>query len=74
MNVGIIIAIVFLLVYVIVLIRDKKVTKKERRTAYVLVLMVLGLSFLFMLHIPMNFIITFLNDTFGAISRMVVKV
>jgi hypothetical protein len=74
MDTGIIITIAALSIYLIVLIKGKHVTKKERNWIFLLILMTVGLSSFLMLNIPLNFIITFLNNTFGGLSRMVVNV
>ncbi|MCQ6279120.1 hypothetical protein [Bacillus sp. EB600] len=74
MDIGIIVVWLSLIGYIIIVLKAKIVEKKERKWVYFLVIATVGLSFLIMLNISLNIVISFLNNTFGGISRMVVNI
>lgn len=74
MDVGVILVWICLIGYLIIVIKTKIVNKKERKWVYVLVMAAIGFSLLIMFNISLNIVISFLNNTFGGISRMVVGV
>jgi membrane-associated HD superfamily phosphohydrolase len=74
MDIGIIVVWISLLGYMVMVYKGKKVEKKERKWAYLLVITAFVFSILIMLNISLNNIIGFLNHTFGGISRMVVNI
>lgn len=73
MIIGLIVIWVSMLVYVIVLFKQKLIHKKERKWVYLLIAIAMVLSILDSLHITLNFVVTFLNNSFGKISGMVVN-
>ena len=74
MDIGIIVVWLSLIGYLIITLKAKIVEKKERKWVYVLLIAAIGLSFLIMRNISLNIVISFLNNTFGGISRMVVNI
>jgi hypothetical protein len=74
MDIGIIVVWLSLIGYIIIVLNAKIVEKKERKWVYFLVIATIGLSFLIMLNISLNIVISFLNNTFGGFSRMVVNI
>ena len=74
MDIGIIVVWLSLIGYLIITLKAKIVEKKERKWVYVLVIAAIGFSFLIMRNISLNIVISFLNNTFGGISRMVVNI
>jgi hypothetical protein len=74
MDIGIIVVWLSLIGYLIITFKAKIVEKKERKWVYLLVIAAIGFSFLIMRNISLNIVISFLNNTFGGISRMVVNI
>lgn len=74
MDIGIIMVWLSLIGYLIITLKAKIVEKKERKWVYFLVIAAIGFSFLIMRNISLNIVISFLNNTFGGISRMVVNI
>ena len=74
MDIGIIVVWLSLIGYLIITLKAKIVEKKERKWVYFLVIAAIGFSFLIMRNISLNIVISFLNNTFGGISRMVVNI
>jgi len=70
MIIGLIVIWISLIIYAIALFRQKKVAKKERKWIFLLIGMVMVLSLLDTMHISLNFVTSFLNDSFGKISEM----
>ena len=74
MDIGIIMVWLSLIGYLIITLKAKIVEKKERKWVYFLVVDAIGFSFLIMRNISLNIVISFLNNTFGGISRMDVNI
>jgi hypothetical protein len=74
MDIGILVVWLCLVIYVIVLFKGKIIEKKERKWMFMLVGLVVILSILAGLNISFNMVVSFLNNTFGRLSRMVVKI
>lgn len=74
MDIGILVVWLCLVVYVIVLFKGKIIEKKERKWMFMMVGLVAVLSILAGFNVSFNFIISFLNNTFGKLSRMVVNI
>jgi hypothetical protein len=74
MDLGIIVVWLSLIVYTVIVMETKIVNKKERKLVFILVTVTVACSFLVLLHISLHGVVTFLNDTFGRLSRMVVKI
>jgi len=74
MDIGILVAWLSLIIYVFVLFKKKIIDKKERKWIYMLVAVVFGLSLVAGFNISFNMVISFLNNTFGKVSRMVVNI
>ncbi|WP_042356138.1 hypothetical protein [Bacillus rubiinfantis] len=74
MKIGVIIILVALLVYLIIVFKAKIISKKERKWVYLLVLLTIGCSLLVSFNLYLNGITEFLNNFFGRLARMVVKI
>lgn len=74
MDIGVIVVWLSLAAYVMICLKAKIIDKKERKWVYLLVLGAIGCSVLIELEISLNSAISFLNDTLGSLSRMVVKI
>ena len=74
MDPGIILLWLVLVIYTIIVFRMKIIKKEERKWLFLFLIGVVGLSVLISLDISFNNVTAFLNDTFGKLSRMVVKV
>ncbi|MGJ7909675.1 hypothetical protein [Neobacillus sp. LXY-1] len=74
MSIGIVIVWISLMIYLIVVLKAKIIDKKERKWVYLLILAAMGVSLLVALHISLNSITNFLNNSFGRISRLVVDI
>lgn len=72
MYIGIIVVWLSVIGYMIIVLKAKIVKEKEHKWVYILVAAAIGFSLLIMLNISLNIVISFLNNTFGGISRMVV--
>lgn len=74
MDIGILVVWLCLLVYVIVMFKGNIIAKKERKWMFMLVGLVVLLTLLSGFNVSFNFVISFLNNTFGRLSRMVVRI
>jgi hypothetical protein len=74
MDIGILVAWLSLIIYIIVLLKAKIIDKKERKWVYMLIAIVFGLSLVAGFNFSFNMVITFLNNTFGKLSRLVVNI
>lgn len=74
MGIGVIVAWVCLMVYMMIIFKAKIVDKKERKWMYLLIIIAVSSSILVIRNISLHYIITFLDDTFGNLSRMVVNI
>lgn len=63
-----------LFIYLFVVWKAKIVEKKERKWMYLLVAAALGCSILAGLNISLHNVTSFMNNTFGRLSRMVVNI
>ncbi|WP_223587933.1 hypothetical protein [Neobacillus bataviensis] len=74
MDLGVIIVWLSLTIYVFIIHKAKIIDKKERKWVYLLVLVAIGCSLLVEFDVSLNSATSFLNNTFGRLSRMVVKI
>ena len=74
MDLGVVVVWLFLLIYVIIILKTKIIEKKERKWAFLLILIAFACSMLVLFNISLNGAVTFLNNTIGKLSRMVVKI
>ncbi|WP_066308168.1 hypothetical protein [Bacillus sp. FJAT-29814] len=63
-----------LFIYILISLKAKIIGKKERKWMYLLVAVALGFSILAGLNISLHGVTTFMNHTFGRLSRMVVNI
>ncbi len=74
MDVGIIVVWLSLAIYAVILIKAGILDKKERKWVYFFVLTAVVFSILVHFNISFNSAVTFFNQTFGNLSRMVVDI
>lgn len=74
MDMGVIVILISIVIYLLVLFKNKMIKKKERKWVFLMLSIVIGLSLMTSFNISLNFIVKFLSNTFGEFTRMVVKV
>lgn len=63
-----------LAIYVVIIFKAKIIDKKERKWVFLFIILTIGCTVLTGLHLSLNSVTSFLNDSFGRLSRMVVNI
>nr|WP_263326769.1 hypothetical protein [Neobacillus sp. Marseille-Q6967] len=74
MDIGVIVILISIVIYLLIMFKNKMIEKKERKWVFLMLTIVIGLSLMTSFNISLNFIIKFFSNTFGEFTRMVVKV
>lgn len=74
MDIGVIVVWMSLIIYLLIILKAKIIDKKERKWVYLLILIALGCSLLIVFNVSLKNATALLNNTFGRLSRLVVKI
>jgi Ca2+/Na+ antiporter len=74
MGIGIIVVCLIIGLYLLIVLRQKQNEKKDRKWVFILAALAVAMSIMISFNVSLNFIIEFLNNTFGRFSRMIVNV